>query len=61
MYSGEYDVCDVTPSVYSHWASLKICLATVRIEPTTFGILAQCSLVPMPLSTPISRFCILMR
>ena len=44
VYSGEYDVCDVTLSVYPHRASLKnICLATVGIEPTTFGILAQCS------------------
>ena len=23
MYSGEYDVCDVTPSVYPHRASLE--------------------------------------
>jgi hypothetical protein len=23
MFSGEYDVCDVTLSVYPHWASLK--------------------------------------
>ena len=23
MYSGEYDACDVTPSVYPHRASLK--------------------------------------
>jgi hypothetical protein len=23
MYSGEYDPCDVTLSVYPHWASLK--------------------------------------
>ena len=37
MYSGEYDACDVTLSVYPHRASLKnICLATVGIEPTTF-------------------------
>ena len=43
MYSGEYDVCDVTLSVYPHQASSKICLTTVGIEPTTFGILAQCS------------------
>ena len=28
MYSGEYDACDVTLSVYPHRA----------IEPTTFGI-----------------------
>ena len=32
-----------TLSVYPHRASLKICLTTVGIEPTTFGILAQCS------------------
>ena len=24
MYSGEYDACDVTLSVYPHWARLKI-------------------------------------
>jgi hypothetical protein len=41
MYSGEYDVCDVTQSVYPHRASLKSMPATVGIEPTTFGILAQ--------------------
>ena len=41
MYSGEYDVCNVTLSVYPHRASLKN--MPVRIEPTTFGILAQCS------------------
>ena len=35
MYSGEYDACDVTLSVYPHRG----------IEPTTFGILAQCSAV----------------
>ena len=46
QYSGEYDACDVTLSVYAHRASLvgiDICLTTVGIEPTTFGILAQCS------------------
>ena len=31
MYSGEYDACDVTLSVYPH----------TGIEHTTFGILAQ--------------------
>ena len=41
MYSGEYDVCDVTLSVYPHRKAWKICLAAVGIEPTTFGILAQ--------------------
>ena len=44
MYSGEYDACDVTLSVYPHRATgqaSKICLTTVGIEPTTFGILAQ--------------------
>ena len=43
MYSGEYDACDVTLSVYPHRASLKNMPDTVGIEPTTFGILAQCS------------------
>ena len=43
MYSGEYDACDVTLSVYPHRASLKNLPDTVGIEPTTFGILAQCS------------------
>jgi hypothetical protein len=42
MYSGEYDACDVTLSVYPHRASLKNMPDTVGIEPTTFGILAQC-------------------
>jgi hypothetical protein len=42
MYSGEY-VCDVTLSVgYIHTEQAwKICLATVGIDPTTFGILAR--------------------
>ena len=42
MYSGEYDACDVTLSVYPHRASLKNMPDTVGIEPTTFGILARC-------------------
>ena len=42
MYSGEYDACDVTLSVYPQRASLKNVLTTVGIEHTTFGILAQC-------------------
>jgi hypothetical protein len=41
MYSGEYDACDVTLSVYPHRASLKNMPDTVGIEPTTFGILAH--------------------
>jgi hypothetical protein len=41
MYSGEYDACDVSLSVYPHRASLKLCLTTVGIETTTFGILAR--------------------
>jgi hypothetical protein len=36
MYSGEYDACNVTLSVYPHQASLKN-----MPEPTTFGIPAQ--------------------
>ena len=43
MYSGEYDACDVTLSVYPHRARLKNMPDTVVFEPTTFGILAQCS------------------
>ena len=43
MYPGEYDVCDVTLSVYPHRASLKNMPYAVGIEPTIFGILAQCS------------------
>ena len=39
MYSGEYDACDVTLSVYPHRASLK----NMPDHGTTFGILAQCS------------------
>ena len=35
MYSGVECVCGVTLSVYSHQASLKICLTTVGIEPAT--------------------------
>ena len=41
MYSGEYDACDVTLSVYPHRASLKNMPDTVGIEPTTFGILVH--------------------
>jgi hypothetical protein len=44
LYSGEYDVCDLILSVglYPQRTSLKnICPATVGIEPTTFGILAD--------------------
>ena len=44
-HAGEYDACDVTLSVYPHRASLKNMPdhGIVGIEPTTFGILAQCS------------------
>jgi hypothetical protein len=41
MDKTKYDACDVTLSVYARRASLKICLTTLGIEPTTFGILAQ--------------------
>ena len=37
------DVCDVTLSMHPHRASWNVCLATVGIEPATFGILVQCS------------------
>ena len=40
MYSGEYDVCDVTLNV----CSSECHPATVGIEPTTFGILANITL-----------------
>ena len=46
MYSGEYDACDVTLSVYPHRASLKnmpVHGGNRTYESTTFGILAQCS------------------
>jgi hypothetical protein len=36
MYSGEYDVCDVTLSVHPHRANRKVCLTTAGIEPATF-------------------------
>ena len=38
MYSGEYDACDVTLSVYPHRASLKMCLATVGTEKVVGSI-----------------------
>ena len=41
MYSGEYDACDVTLSVYPHRASLKNMPDHSGNRPTTFGILAQ--------------------
>ena len=37
MYSGEYNVFDVTLSVYPHRAGRKVSLTTVGIEPATFG------------------------
>jgi hypothetical protein len=43
MYSGEYNVFDVTLSVYPHRAGWKVSLTTVGIEPTTFWILVPCS------------------
>ena len=44
MYSGEYDVCDVTLSVYPRRASLKNMPGHGGNRAyTTFGILAQCS------------------
>ena len=41
MYSGEFDACEVTLSVYPHRTSLKTMPDAVGIEPTTFGILAH--------------------
>ena len=44
MYSGEYIMFVMLLWVYIYTGhAWKICLATVGIEPTTFGILAQCS------------------
>ena len=44
VYSGEYDICDVTLSVYPHRASLKNMPGHGGNRTyTTFGILAQCS------------------
>jgi hypothetical protein len=45
MYSGEYDVCDVTLSIYPHQASLKNMPGHGgdRTAAMTLGILAQCS------------------
>jgi hypothetical protein len=37
MYSGEYNVFDVTLRVYPHRAGRKVSLTTVGIEPATFG------------------------
>jgi hypothetical protein len=50
MYSGEYDVCDVTLSVHPHWASWKVCLATVGIEPATFVNPMLCHISELSLS-----------
>ena len=41
MYSGEYDVCDITLSVHPHWASWKVSFPTVA--KLTFQ-LARCGL-----------------
>jgi hypothetical protein len=55
MYSGEYDACDVTLSVYPHRASLKNMPGTVGIEPTTFGILAHIHLSTLHQRRMITR------
>jgi hypothetical protein len=60
MYSGEYDVCDVTLSeciyIYPHRASLKNMPGhgENRTAAMTFGILAQC--LPTERSTRSDRF-----
>ena len=38
MYSGEYDVCDVTLSVYPHWASIAKVVGSI---PTVAGHVFQ--------------------
>ena len=43
MYSGEYDACDVTLSVYPHRASLKNMPGHGGNRTYDLGILAQCS------------------
>ena len=43
VYSGEYNVCDVTLSVYPHRASLKNMPGHGGNRTYDFGILAQCS------------------
>jgi hypothetical protein len=49
MYSGEYDMFVMLLWVYIHTGQAwKICLATVGIESTTFGILAKCSANNIP-------------
>ena len=41
MYLGQNDVCGIILSLHTHQASWIICLTTVGIESTTFGMLAQ--------------------
>ena len=52
MYSGEYDACDVTLSVYPHRASLKNMPDHGGNRTTTFGILGVAQLAEHWASIP---------
>jgi hypothetical protein len=50
--------CDVTLSVHPHRASWKVSLATVGIEPATFGMLVQdCIALTVLLYSPLLFIC----
>jgi hypothetical protein len=57
MYSGEYDVCDVTLSVYPHRASLKNMPGhTLRVtSQTSMGVVAHHLLTTLLLQFPDLR------
>ena len=42
VYSGEYDVCDVTLSVYPH----HVCDVTLSVYPHVIGVTSQTSYSP---------------